>query len=174
MQIIDQNVLQFFVGNRTEWLSFLMLIVTYSGSYLLVISVTFLSALSFYIHKHTSKIMPLLVSVFGSAATVFALKHIFYRARPLVEALYLETGSSFPSGHTTAAMALYGFILYTVWKHEKHPLSNPFIIFLSILIVLIGMSRLYLGVHYLSDVLAGYLLGLIWLSVSIRLSKNKS
>jgi len=173
MQAVDQIVLNFFVNSRIEWLTFVMMVITYSGSYLIVSGVTFLSAISFYIHKHTSKIFPLFVSVIGSAATVFIIKHIFYRARPFFEAFYPETGSSFPSGHATAAMALYGFLIYAIWRHDKHHLKNPFIIFLSILIILVGVSRLYLGVHYFSDVLAGYAVGFIWILISIWLAKKK-
>lgn len=174
MQVIDQSVLSFFVSNRVEWLSFAVLVITYSGSYVLVSGLTFLSAVSFYIHKHTQRILPLLVSVGGSAITVYALKHIFYRARPLAEALYLETGSSFPSGHATMAMALYGFLFYIVWRHDKHPLKNPFAIFLAILIILVGISRLYLGVHYFSDVLAGYVIGFVWILISLAIPKLKT
>lgn len=171
MQAIDQSVLNFFVANRVEWLSFLMLVITYCGSYLIVIGLTLLSAISFYIHKHTARILPLFIAVGGSAATTYIIKHLFYRARPIIEALYLETSSSFPSGHATAAMALYGFILYTIWKFDKHRLKKPFAVFLFVLIALIGASRLYLGVHYLSDVLVGYLIGLIWLFLSVKLHK---
>jgi undecaprenyl-diphosphatase len=170
MQGIDQAVLNFFVGMRVEWLTFVMLVITYCGSYLVVSGLTFLSAVSFYIHKHTARILPLLIVVGGSSLTTFILKNIFYRARP-ASALYLETDSSFPSGHATIAIALYGFLLYTVWKFDKHYLKNPFIAFLAALIVLIGTSRLYLGVHYLSDVLVGYVVGFIWLLLSIKLHK---
>ncbi len=172
MNFIDQTVLDFFVANRVIWLSFTMLVITYSGSYMLVGGLTFLSAASFYIHKHTIKAISLLVSVGGSAVTVFILKNIFYRARPFTEAIYIESSSSFPSGHATFAMALYGFILYIIWKHDKHPLKNPFIIFLSALIPLIGISRLYLGVHYFSDVLAGYIIGFIWILISLYVVKK--
>lgn len=170
----DQSVLNFFMGLRAEWLSFIALIITYCGSYVVISELTFLSALSFYIHRHYQRILPLLVSVIGSAGTAYLLKHLFYKARPLTEALYLETSSSFPSGHATMAMALYGFIFYTIWTHEKHHLKNPFIIFLGILILLVGASRLYLGVHYLSDVLAGYVIGLLWLWISHSISKLKT
>lgn len=173
MNFIDQAVLDFFTNNRVEWLSFFMLIVTYSGSYMLVGGLTFLSAVSFYIHKHFSRILPLLISVGGSAVTVFIIKNIFHRARPLTEAIYLEASSSFPSGHATMAMALYGFLFYVIWRYDKHHLRNSFIIFLSILIILIGLSRLYLGVHYFSDVLVGYAIGFIWLLISHSISKSK-
>jgi len=170
MNLIDQTVLNFFTNSRVEWLIFVMLIITYSGSYIIVSGLTFLSAISFYIHKHTARILPLLVVVGGSSITTYILKNIFNRERPL-GALYLETDSSFPSGHATIAVALYGFILYTIYQHERHHLKNPLIIFLSILILLIGISRLYLGVHYFSDVVAGYAVGLVWLLFSIKLHK---
>jgi len=167
---IDQIILNFFVNIRAEWLTFLMLIITYSGSYMIVSGLTLLSIISFYIHKHAARILPLLVSVCGSSITTFILKNIFYRARP-IEALYLETDSAFPSGHATIAIALYGFLFYTIWKHDKHYLKKPFIVFLSAIIILIGISRLYLGVHYITDILVGYTVGSIWLFLSIKLHK---
>lgn len=173
MQAIDQIVLNFFISLRAPWLSFIFLVITYSASYVVIIGITTLSALSFFVHKHYLRILTLLVSVLGSAITVFLLKNIFYRTRPLTEALYLESTYSFPSGHAAMAMALYGFIFYTIWTHQSHHLKNPFILFLGILVILIGASRLYLGVHYLSDVLAGYAIGLLWLWISHSISKLK-
>ncbi len=170
---IDQAVLNFFVNNRFEWLTFVMLVITYSGSYLIVSGLTFLSAISFYIHKHYIKILPLIISVGGAAVTTAILKIIVNRGRPpFADMLYLETDPSFPSGHATAAMALYGFLIYAIWRADKHHLKNPFIIFLSILIIMVGVSRLYLGVHYLSDVLAGYIVGLIWILIGIIVDRK--
>ena len=168
---IDQAVLNFFANNKVEWLSFLMLVITYSGSYIVVGGVTLLSVISFYIHKHTSRILPFLVVVGGSSLTTFILKNIFSRTRPL-EAFYLESSFSFPSGHATAAAALYGFLLYTIWKHDKHYLKKPFMVLLAVLILLVGVSRLYLGVHYFTDVLAGYAVGSAWLFISIKLHQH--
>ncbi|MEK7200891.1 MAG: phosphatase PAP2 family protein [Patescibacteria group bacterium] len=170
MNFIDQTVLNFFANNMVDWLIFVMLVITYLGNFVMVGVLTFLSAISFYIHKHTARILPLFVSVGGSSITVYILKNIFDRARP-IGGLYSELTSSFPSYHATAAIALYGFFLYTIWKYDKHYLKKPLIIFLLILIVSIGASRLYLGVHYLSDVLVGYVVGLIWLLLSIKLHK---
>jgi len=168
---IDQGVLNFFVDIREGWLTFVMFVITYCGSYMVIIGLTLLSAGSFYIHKHAARILPLFMAVGGSAITTYSIKHLFYRARPIAEALYLETGSSFPSGHATAAVDLYGFLLYTIWRHDKHHLKNPLIILLFALIALVGISRLYLGVHYLSDVLAGYVIALIWLFLAAKLHK---
>jgi membrane-associated phospholipid phosphatase len=167
---VDQTILTFFTNTRVEWLSFVMLVITYSASYIVVSGVTLLSIISFYIHKHYARILPFLVAVCGSALTTFILKDMFSRTRP-AGAFYLESSFSFPSGHATAAMALYGFLLYTIWKHDKHILKKPFMVFLLALIALVGTSRLYLGVHYLSDVWAGYAVGFVWLLLSIKLHK---
>lgn len=172
MNFLDQIVLNFFTDHRVEWLSFVMLIITYCGSYVIIGGLTLLSSVSFYINKHGARALAILVSVGGSAITVFILKQLFDRERPL-GAMYTELSSSFPSGHATFAMALYGFFLYTIWDHDKHHLKNPFITFLTILIILIGVSRLYLGVHYISDVLAGYIIGFGWLLISHSISKSK-
>ncbi|MEK7634974.1 MAG: phosphatase PAP2 family protein [Patescibacteria group bacterium] len=170
---IDQIVLNFFVNHRVEWLSFVMLVITYSGSYMIVSSVAFLSAVSFYIHKHTSRIFPFLIAIAGSTITTYLLKHILERARPAVEfMLYPETGFSLPSGHATGAMALYGFLFYIIWKHDKHYLKKPFMILLVALILLVGISRLYLGVHYFSDVLVGYAVGFVWILIAIKIHKH--
>ena len=173
MQFLDQNILIFFINQRIEWLTFIMLVITYAGSYIIITGVTLLSTISFYIHKHTNLIWPFLITVGGSALTTFFLKHIFSRARPL-GAFYLESSFSFPSGHATSAVALYGFLFYFIWSHDKHHLKNPFLMFLASLIILIGFSRLYLGVHYFSDVLAGYFVGLIWLFISVYFSNHFS
>lgn len=172
MQAIDQFILTTFTENRFEWLSFLMLVITYTGGYLVSSVVITLSTISFFVHRQTKKAAALLLTTGGSALTVFLLKNFFDKSRPS-EALYLESSSAFPSGHATIAIALYGFLFYVIWKHDKHHLKNPFIILLGILILLIGLSRLYLGVHYLSDVLAGYMLGFIWIAISLAVLKPK-
>ncbi len=171
--MIDQYVLEFFSVNRIEWLSFLILTITYAGGYMIVGLVTTLSCISFYTKRHFLHIQTLLISLGGSLITTYILKELVDRQRPIKEALYIESTNSFPSGHATVAIALYGFLLYVIWKHEKHHLKNKMIIFLSLLIFSIGFSRLYLGVHYLSDVMAGYAVGLIWLLISLAISKSK-
>jgi undecaprenyl-diphosphatase len=157
-QFIDQTVLNFLAKHRTIELNFLMLIITYCGNYLVVVGVTILSSLSFWYHHHYQRILQLWIAVLGSSLSVFIIKNIFNISRPL-KALYLENSPAFPSGHASIAVALYGFLFYTVWQSENHWFKRLFLILLAFLILLIGFSRLYLGVHYLSDVLIGYLIG---------------
>ncbi len=152
-------------------LDFIFLTITYSGGVLVVMLVTLLSIISFYIHRHKSRIAPLLIAVGGSSLTTWIIKHTLDVPRPL-GALYTESTPSFPSGHATASMALYGFLFWTIYRHEKHPLQNKSLLFLGLLIALIGASRLYLGVHYLSDVIVGYAIGLLWIFLANAISKH--
>lgn len=152
-------------------LDFLFLTITYSAGYLVVCIVTVLSTLSFMLHKHSKRVLPLLLSVLGTGGTVYILKNIFDLSRPET-AYYIENSASFPSGHSALAMALYGFLFVTIWQHDRHHLKNKSLFLLALLILGIGFSRIYLGVHYSEDVLAGFAIGLFWLFLSIKLHKH--
>ena len=115
--------------------------------------------------------------VFFNAINIFILniilKLIFMRDRPYELMIINESGYSFPSGHAMAALGFYGFIIYLIWHFNLS--KNTKIIFsllLGILIVLIGLSRIYLGVHYASDVLAGYMISLAYLIIYITFVKR--
>jgi len=116
-------------------------------------------------------IIPLLVSVTGSLSFTYLGKLVFSRARPALS-IYSESTFSFPSGHACIAIALYGFIGYLLicFTRSWHARVNIFFATLMV-VLLIGISRVYLGVHYISDVWSGYLLGTIWLIIAISLSE---
>lgn len=95
-----------------------------------------------------------------------SLKNILQRPRPTQYRLIDETGFSFPSGHSMVSMSFYGFLIYLIFKYIKNKkIKIISITLLSILILSIGASRIYLGVHYTSDVLGGYLLGVSYLII---------
>jgi len=98
------------------------------------------------------------------------LKEIVQRPRPAGFSLVSESGYSFPSGHSMISMAFYGLCAWMVWRYERDRLLR-YLCCLSFaaLIALIGMSRIYLGVHYASDVLAGFCVSLAWICVYTRL-----
>ena len=107
------------------------------------------------------------------------IKHIIRRPRPNVLRLVEESGYSFPSGHSMVSMAFYGIIIYLVYKNVTNKyLKWILIILLSLLILSIGFSRIYVGVHYFTDVAGGFLLGLAYLIIYIniynkRIGKNE-
>ena len=94
------------------------------------------------------------------------LKYIIQRPRPTEYRIIDESGYSFPSGHSMVSAAFYGFLIYLIFKNVKNKyLKWGLIILLSFLIIMIGTSRIYLGVHYTSDVLAGFLISISYLIV---------
>ena len=98
------------------------------------------------------------------------LKRILQRPRPEEFRIINESGYSFPSGHSMISMAFYGYLIYLIYKYIKNKyLKWSLITILGILIVSIGISRIYLGVHYTSDVLAGFLISISYLIVYISL-----
>ncbi|MBC6988475.1 phosphatase PAP2 family protein [Hymenobacter sp. BT491] len=99
------------------------------------------------------------LAVAGASALNQLLKSSFHRVRPS-SALLQQMGLSFPSGHSMIGMAFYGCLAWILWRHRQHPLWAVLLMAWS---VLIGLTRVYLHVHYTTDVLAGFAAGLFWL-----------
>ena len=112
------------------------------------------------------------VSIFSNLVIITALnqllKRILQRPRPTEYRIIEETGYSFPSGHSMVSMAFYGYLIYLIYKYVKNKYIKWIsITLLSILICSIGISRIYLGVHYTSDVLGGFLVSISYLVIYI-------
>lgn len=103
----------------------------------------------------------------------FLFKMFFHRARPDFLMLIQAEGYSFPSGHSMTGAAFYGFLIYLSMIFCKRPWNLLLVIFLSILIILIGVSRIYLGVHYASDVIGGFFAGFAWLTILLFITNRK-
>ncbi len=143
--------------------------VTVLGKWEVITAFTLSVIASLWLLKYRRYILPLLAAILGGDAFVQLGKLLFHRPRPL-SALYVEHSFSFPSGHATIAVAFYGFLTYIVMREAKRWETKVNICFAGIaLVLLIGFSRLYLGVHYLSDVWAGYLVGALWLIAGISI-----
>lgn len=127
----------------------------------------------FFIFKLKRESLFLLISGGGGLLLLSAFKRIFERARPPYPLLYAETGFSFPSGHATFSFVFYGALAYLVWISDfpkyLRILMMVFLIFLSLAI---GISRIYLRVHFPSDVIAGFALGYSWLFMVLFIFKN--
>ena len=101
-------------------------------------------------------------------------KFILQRPRPTENRIINENGYSFPSGHSMISMAFYGFLIYLIYKYVKNKkIKYISITLISVLIIFIGISRIYLGVHYTSDVLAGFLFSISYLIIFILIANNK-
>ena len=115
----------------------------------------------------------IIVNLGLSALTNFIVKNIIQRPRPIGHNLIDEAGYSLPSGHSMVSMAFYGYLIYLIYKKVKNKyIKISLIIFLSLLIISVGISRVYLGVHYTTDVICGYLLGISYLIIFITILKN--
>ena len=144
-------------------------IVTFLGNALVISAGTGLIGFWFARRRNWKKLILLFSAVAGGALLNLVLKNIFQRTRPAIPGAYMvDTGFSFPSGHSMISLVFYGMIAYLALSYVKNKKWKVLIIAGALLIcALIGFSRLYLGVHFLTDVLAGWAAGGLWLAVCI-------
>lgn len=127
-----------------------------------------LSAYFLFVRKHRWYSINVPSVALSSLLVMFTLKLIFRRDRPLTPLLSAAKGYSFPSGHAMISFTFYGLLIYLVWKNVKTKwLRLTISVLLGLLIFVIGLSRVYLRVHYASDVLAGFCVGCMWLLLSL-------
>ncbi|WP_210466360.1 MULTISPECIES: phosphatase PAP2 family protein [Rufibacter] len=123
-----------------------------------------------FVKKHKWYSVKVPVIAVGSISLNLLLKYLFNRPRPLVPHLVESYGLSFPSGHAMISASFYGLLIYLVYKSVEEPAWRFLLItLLSLLILFIGFSRVYLHVHYATDVLAGLAAGLGWVILAIFL-----
>lgn len=159
-----------YIFRDAELLHFFLWVTLLSKWQVIVASVIVTSAI-LWLWRKNIYILPLLLSVIGSSIVFSMGKSLFHRPRPEL-AYYFENSFSFPSGHSAMAVAFYGFIAYILLCLVKNWKMKANILFVALIVIFfIGLSRLYLGVHFLSDVLGGYLLGVLWLIVGISISQ---
>ncbi|WBA42123.1 phosphatase PAP2 family protein [Hymenobacter canadensis] len=146
---------------RTAWppVTNSALFVTFFASFpfLVVAAVLLPAALRWQGRKREA--LEVFLAVAGASLFNQLLKTYFHRPRPAT-ALLPQPGLSFPSGHAMIGMALYGCLAWLLWRHGRHPAWAGLLVLWA---VLIGFTRIYLQVHYATDVLAGFAAGLLWL-----------
>ncbi|TXH60676.1 MAG: phosphatase PAP2 family protein [Bacteroidia bacterium] len=171
INLIDSQISQFIYTLRTPELTKVMFFFTYLASpfILIVGSVISASIIAFYRKKDA---LIYLCILFSAVLVNGYLKYFFQRPRPTLDALIHENSYSFPSGHAMNGFMFYSLLAYFIYR-ETENLKLTFIITLicGFIILMIGISRVYLGVHYPSDVIAGYLAGFIWLAFAIIFEK---
>jgi len=125
------------------------------------------------IKKHRWYSIKVPVVAMSSFLLMFLLKLIFQRDRPITPLLKAAQGYSFPSGHALMSITFYGLLIFLVWVNVKNNWIKWILtILLALLIIFIGVSRVYLRVHYFSDVLAGFCVGIMWLLLSLWLLRK--
>ncbi|WP_088548957.1 phosphatase PAP2 family protein [Paenibacillus aquistagni] len=167
----DLLIIETIQGLESPLFTKAMLLITRTGEGLLLIMITLaIMIVLFAVLRHRRELELLVFVSLTSACLNQLLKIIIVRPRPTLNRLIEVGGYSFPSGHSMAAFSLYGTVTYLLWKHIPNRAGRIVLLTLSgCFIVLIGLSRVYLGVHYPTDVLAGYLASASWLLLSISL-----
>jgi undecaprenyl-diphosphatase len=163
-QAFDEAVLKFLAAHRTKVLDSAMLEITALGTGTVVLMIVGVSALFLSLTRHRYSALLLLVATGGGIALNLILKLFFDRPRPTVVVWGTNAvSSSFPSGHAMSATIVYSTVAYLAARLTKRRWARWVVMSLAaITVVLISTSRLYLGVHYPSDVLAGAVIGLAW------------
>lgn len=169
-QAFDQTINQFFAPYTNATTTRFMSSITVLGSARFMLPANILLILYFlFIRKHRWYSIKIGAIALSSVLVMHLLKLIFNRSRPLIPLLEPAIGLSFPSGHALTSVTFFGLLIYFVNGHTTNKTARILLIcLLVILILLIGISRIYLRVHYPSDVLAGYCMGTIWLILSLK------
>lgn len=175
IEAFDNAIYEWILNIRNSNLTNILTIITNLGGIVSVFCIALILTMTMFVLKKREYGIGISLNVLFSSLIYIVLKNIFQRQRPPIEErLIEESGYSFPSGHSTNNMAFYGFIIYLIYKNvESKILRNILIAMLSVLIVLIGFSRIYLRVHYASDVIAGFCLGIICVILFISIIYKK-
>lgn len=171
----DLRIINLVSHFRTPKINQFMLFITYLAKAEVITVAVIFSLIILFLIRKWSYFISLLIFVLGGELFVWIIKNIIERPRPpLTEALVTETSYSFPSGHSFIAIAFYGLVTFFLFETlKKRWLKTIILISGFVLIVLIGISRIYLGAHWPSDVLASYASGLAWLSIIITITHIK-
>lgn len=163
-QSISQKILSFESPGATSMMEFF----TFFGSHSFLFPAYILLILFYFFKKETRLALDIIMVGLSSTGILFLFKNIFQRQRPLDPLIKDVTGFSFPSGHSFSSFTFFGMIIYIIWNTG---MSKFWKLFLSIILFLfasvIAFSRVYLRVHYPSDVVAGFCLSIVWLILSL-------
>ena len=168
---LDQAAESFIIGIRSDHLTNIMTIFTnIGGGYCL----TAISLLLLAVVKNKKKVLTIIINLVIVFLTSQIVKLILRRSRPSGVFLAYANGYSYPSGHSMVSMAYYTFIAYLLCKNSNNKLFKILTIIITTLIVLlIGFSRIYLGVHYITDVIGGYLLSVTYLMIFLNFINHR-
>lgn len=159
----DESVFQYLSQHVSDINTSVMQTVSFLGSQLFLVPAWLILLIIFsFIERNKWYVIKMLTISISTLLLMLSLKYFFNRPRPLIPLLKEVPGLSFPSGHAFMSFVFYGVLIYVVSLEVKNRWLKGFIfILLSVIIFSIGLSRVYLRVHYASDVIAGFCFGLI-------------
>lgn len=162
---VDEAIYNFVANFKCDFLTHFLYAITQSASTVGIISIFVLVISFFFYKKDLFSIKYLVLNLLSATLIVKLLKELFKRARPAWK--WIEQGGfSYPSGHTISALVLYGTLILIINKKLNNSLKKPLIVVCVLMIVLTGLSRIYFGAHFFTDVLASMILGCIILLIS--------
>ncbi len=161
----DQTVTDFIISFRSPQLNKIFQFITDLGDVYGYLILTALCAIGFYLRfKNWRYVLEMLFVMIIAGLSNLALKQVINRARPDAAHLVAVETLSYPSGHAMGAIAFYGFLIYLFYNFKMNTwLKTGILLIFSFLILAIGISRVYLGVHYPSDIVGGFIAGFIWI-----------
>ena len=168
---LDQQLFIWVTENRSNFLTSIFSVFSFWGSWQFIMAAMLLIIIVLAVKKKFVFIIPFISIVAGSSILAYLGKLYWARLRP-PDSVFIETGFSFPSGHATAAVALFAYLAFMAVKLNLGKKSGLIYSFTILIILLIGSGRIYLGAHYLTDVLAGYLVGFVGLILGIIWTKK--
>ncbi|MCW5852997.1 MAG: phosphatase PAP2 family protein [Anaerolineae bacterium] len=164
----DNQVINLVRGATSPALTTVMEIITLFGDWRVMVPLAVIVGLLWWRQRQFGRVAVLLTAAAGGSALEQVLKLIFHRSRPdILGRLISVSGYSFPSGHAMISMCLYGILLYLFAYGRPRGVQVASLAGAALLLFGIGLSRIYLGVHYPSDVLGGYMAGFIWVMANI-------
>lgn len=167
--LFDRTIIALMEAGSSGTMDTVMFIFTEIGSawFLTLASLVVLAILGLKL-KDKWGMLFFVIAVGGGSLLTLLLKNLYVRERPSINADIDALGYSFPSGHSMGSLIFYGFVMYLVIRTRQRPwIQWTTVALLSGLILVIGASRIYLGAHFPSDVIAGYIAGAIWLLLSL-------
>lgn len=167
--LFDNFIIQLVTVNQSETKDIIMFLFTETGSALFLASATVIGILWLWFGaKDRWGALFFVITVAGGGLLNSLLKSFYGRERPSINEAIDAIGYSFPSGHSMGSITFYGFVIFLIIRgHQKEWLKWTLSILLAVLVLLIGVSRVYLGAHYPSDVAAGFIGGMIWLLLCV-------
>lgn len=171
--VFDTEVMNYMQSHETPLLIQSMKVVTFFGSSQFLLPAYILLIVFYIIKKNTTYAIDIAIIGISSTAIMFLLKGIFRRHRPPMPIVKTIVGYSFPSGHSLSSFIFCSILVYLIFQSSLTKIFKYSIsIFLLVFALTIGLSRIVLNVHFASDVIAGFCLGLVLVILSFNIMKK--